>query len=90
MGTEQRTNLKFLVRLGKTPSEALGLLQQVYGDETMSHSRVFTSGTRDSKRDPFSGRGSHQEGRDDGAAENPGRILPEVHEGVAEKDGEVR
>ena len=41
MGTEQRTNLKFLVRLGKTPSEALRLLQQVYGDETMSRSQVF-------------------------------------------------
>ena len=40
--------------------------------------------------DPFSGRGSHPEGRDDGAAENPGRIPPEVHGGVAEKDGKVR
>ena len=41
MATEQRINLKFLVRLGKTPSDALGMLQEVYGDETMSRSRVF-------------------------------------------------
>ena len=41
MTSEQRTNLKFLVRLGKTPSEALTMLHQVYGDETMSRSRVF-------------------------------------------------
>ncbi|XP_076058547.1 protein GVQW3-like [Oratosquilla oratoria] len=46
MNTEQRTKLKFLVQLGKTPSEALGLLQQVYGDEMMSHSCVFEWGMR--------------------------------------------
>ena len=34
-------DLKFLVRLGKTPSEAFGMLQEVYGDEMMSCSRVF-------------------------------------------------
>ncbi|XP_077416144.1 protein GVQW3-like [Vanacampus margaritifer] len=60
--TEQRTNLKFLVRLGKSPSEALGLLQQVYGDETMSRSRVFEwckrfkEGREDVEDDPRSGR----------------------------------
>nr|XP_008293692.1 PREDICTED: putative uncharacterized protein FLJ37770 [Stegastes partitus] len=58
MSTEQRTHLKFLVRLGKTPSEALGFLQQVYGDETMSHSGVFerckrfTEGRQDVEDDP--------------------------------------
>ena len=41
MSVEQRTNLKFLVRLGKSPSEALRMLQEVYGQETMSRSRVF-------------------------------------------------
>ena len=41
MTTEQRINLKFLVWLGKTPSDTLGMLQEVYGDETMSHSHVF-------------------------------------------------
>ena len=64
MSTEQRTNLKFLVRLGKTKtlSEALGMLQQVYGDETMSRSRVcewykrFKEGREDVKDDPRSGR----------------------------------
>ena len=33
MRVEQQINLKFLVRLGKTPTEALKLLQEVYGDE---------------------------------------------------------
>ena len=41
MNLEQRTNLKFLVRLGKTPSECLELLQQVYGNNAMSRTRVF-------------------------------------------------
>ncbi|ROT70225.1 hypothetical protein C7M84_011507, partial [Penaeus vannamei] len=62
--TEQRTNLHFLVRLGKTPSEALKLLQQVYGSETMSRSRVFEwckrfkEGRKDVEDDPRSGRPS--------------------------------
>ncbi|XP_051942683.1 protein GVQW3-like [Hippocampus zosterae] len=62
VSTEQRTNLKFLVRLGKSPSEALGLLQQVYGDETMSRSRVFEwckrfkEGREDVEDNPRSGR----------------------------------
>ena len=41
MTTEQRINLKFLVWLGKTPSDALRLFQEVYRDEKMSHSHVF-------------------------------------------------
>ena len=38
---EQRINLKFLAKLGKTPSECFALLQQVYKDETMSRARAF-------------------------------------------------
>ena len=41
MSVEQRINLKFLVRLRKTPTEALKLLQEVYGDDTMSNTRLF-------------------------------------------------
>ena len=41
MTTEQRTNLKFLVRLGKSPLEALCMLQQVYQEETLSRSTIF-------------------------------------------------
>ena len=41
MTTQQCINLQFLVWLGKPPLDALGMLQQVYGDETMSRSRVF-------------------------------------------------
>ena len=38
---EQRINLKFLAKLGKTPSEFFALLQQVYKEETMSRARAF-------------------------------------------------
>ena len=41
MSAEQRINLKFLVRRGKTPIEALKLLQKVYGDDTMSRTRFL-------------------------------------------------
>lgn len=38
---EQRINLKFLVKLNKTPTECFNLLKQVYGDESLSRARVF-------------------------------------------------
>ena len=41
MSVKQRINLKFLVRLEKTPTEALKLLQEVYGDDTISRTRLF-------------------------------------------------
>ena len=41
MSIEQRINLKFLVRLGKTPIETFNSLQEVYGDATMSRIRIF-------------------------------------------------
>ena len=41
MSFEQRIKLKFLVRLGKTPTETFKLLQEVYGDATMSRTRIF-------------------------------------------------
>ena len=41
MSVEQRINLKFLVCLGKTPTEALKLLQKVYGDDMMSRTCLF-------------------------------------------------
>ena len=41
MSIEQQLNLKFLLRLGKTPTEALKLLQEVYDDDTMSRTHLF-------------------------------------------------
>ena len=41
MSVEQRINLKLYVRLGKISTEALKLLQKVYGDDTMSRTRLF-------------------------------------------------
>lgn len=41
------------------------------------------------QEDPFSGRGSYQEGRDNGATENPGKILSGMHGCIVEKVGKV-
>jgi len=41
MSSEQQIDPKFLVQLGKTPTEALKLLRQVYGDNAMSRACVF-------------------------------------------------
>ena len=38
---EQRTNLKFLAKLGKGPHECFKLLQEIYGEDGMSRSCVF-------------------------------------------------
>ena len=61
---EQRINLKFLVKLGKGPTDCLKLLQEVYGEATMSCARLFewhkrfTSGREEVEDDPKSGRPS--------------------------------
>ena len=41
MTIEQRINIKFCVKLGKTATEALKMLREVYGDFSMSRTRVF-------------------------------------------------
>ena len=38
---EQRINLKFLVKLKKTPTECFQLLKEVFGDNCMSRTQVF-------------------------------------------------
>ena len=64
MSVKLRINLKFLVRLGKTPTEALKLLQEVYGDDTMSRTRLiewhrrFKEGREQVEDDHKSGRPS--------------------------------
>lgn len=56
--------MKFLVKLGKKPTECLEMLQNVYGDDCMSRARVFEwhkrfkSGREDVEDDPKSGRPS--------------------------------
>ena len=61
MTTEQRTNLKFIVCFGKSLSEALCMLQQVYQEPTLSHSTVFfwhkrfKEGREDVEDDPGGG-----------------------------------
>ena len=64
MSREPRANLKFLAKLGKTPSESFAMLQQVYGEETMSHTpafewhKSFKEGREEVEDDPRSGRPS--------------------------------
>ena len=50
MITEQQTNLKFLVRLGKSTTEALSMLQQMYKEQTLFRATVFC-GIKESKKD---------------------------------------
>ena len=64
MTTEQQTNLKFLVHLGKSPSDALCILQQVYKEQTLFCSTVFlrhkrfNEGCENVENDPKCGRTS--------------------------------
>ena len=39
--TEQRIKLKYLVNIEKTPSQSLEMLQQAYGDNTMSCTHAY-------------------------------------------------
>lgn len=38
---EQRANIKFCQKLGKSPSETFNMIKQVYGDEAFGRSAVF-------------------------------------------------
>ena len=62
MSFEQRINLKFSVRLGKTPTETFKLLQEVNGDASMPRTRIlewhkrFKEGRESMEDDPRSRR----------------------------------
>ena len=64
MTTEQQTKFKFLVHLGKFPSEAVCTLQQVYKEQTLSRStgflwyKRFKQGREGVEDDPRCGRPS--------------------------------
>ena len=79
ISVEQRFKLKLLVRLGKTPTETLKLLQEVYGDDAMSRTRLFEwhrrfkEGREEVEDDHWSGRPST--GRTD---ENVERVRQKV------------
>jgi len=40
VNVEQRVNVKFCVKLGKSTTETYDLLKKVYGDECLSHTQV--------------------------------------------------
>ena len=62
MTIEQRINIKFCVKLGKMATETLKMLLNVYGDSSVSRTRVFewykqfVEGREDVEDDPKSGR----------------------------------
>ena len=64
MSLDQRINFKFLVKLKKTPTESLKMLQGAYGDQAMSRARAFEwhrrfkEGEEDVEDKPRSGRPS--------------------------------
>ncbi|EGI70146.1 FLJ37770-like protein [Acromyrmex echinatior] len=53
MNFEQRANIKFCFKLGKTFTETHNLMKQVYGDNCVARASVYdqwyTSGIRDSR-----------------------------------------
>ena len=61
---EQRINIKFLTKLGKSATETYNLLTEVYGDPCLSRTQVFEwfkkcmEGREDVGYDPKSGRPS--------------------------------
>ena len=38
---EQKANIKFCFKLGKTAAETVKLMKQVYGDNCLSHAQIF-------------------------------------------------
>jgi len=58
---EQRVNIKFLTKLGKSATETYNLLTAVYGDQCLSRTQVFEwfkkfkEGREDVGDDPKSG-----------------------------------
>ena len=64
MNFEQRANIKFCLKLGKTFTETFELMKQVYGDNCLSRARVhewfkrFKEGREDIKDDEHPGQKS--------------------------------
>ena len=40
-GMEQKANIEFCFKLGKTAAETVELMRQVYGDNCLSHAQIF-------------------------------------------------
>ena len=64
VNVEQRVNIKFLTKLGKSATETYNLLTEVYGDQCLSRTQVFEwfktfkEGREYVRDDPKSGRPS--------------------------------
>ena len=75
---EQRVNVKFRVKLGKSATETYDLLRKVYGDECLSGTQVFEWFKR------------FKEGRKEiGDDQHPGRPSTSKTEANIEKVGEI-
>ncbi|KAJ8938927.1 hypothetical protein NQ318_011689 [Aromia moschata] len=87
---EQRVNLKFLVKLGKTLTEAYAMLKEVYGNECLSRTQEwfkgFKVGRETTEDDPRNGQPSTSK-----TDENIGKLIREDRRlsirGIAEITG---
>ena len=78
VNTEQRVNVKFCVKLGKSATETYHFLKKVYGDECLSRTQVFEWFKR------------FKEGREEiGDDQRPGRPSTSKTEANIEKIGEI-
>ena len=71
MCTKEQINMRFLVQLEKTPSQALEMLQRVYGDNTMTCTCVFEWCKRFKE--------NHKEVKDDSRSRRPSTSSSEVN-----------
>jgi hypothetical protein len=69
---EQRANIRFMCKLGKSASETLSALQQVYGDTALNKSENGPQG------DTFRNHGGHKIECDGRTPEDSKRSLPPV------------
>jgi hypothetical protein len=53
-GLEQRTNIKFCFKLGKTAAETVEMMRQVYGDNCLSRAQIFRRYARSKTPEVFS------------------------------------
>ena len=78
VNVEQRVNVKFCVKVGKSATETYDLLKKVYGDECLSRTQVFERFKR------------FKEGREEiGDVQRPGRRSTPKTNANIEKVGEI-
>ncbi|PNF33145.1 hypothetical protein B7P43_G14520 [Cryptotermes secundus] len=91
---EQRANIKFLTKLGKSATETYNLLTEVYGDQCLSRTQVFEwfkkfmEGRKNVGNDPKSGR-NDPENNAVFKEEKKGDVIVEEHETAIDGEDEI-